>query len=79
MLFLILYYYYYITVAMYMVSTFLPLAYSLLQVNPEDLKDVDTSKLSEGGNFTNSFYKNPKFIDELKELLPVLLYQGYLD
>lgn len=45
----------------------------------EDLKDADAGKLLTNPDLISILYRDPKFIDDVRALLPILLREGYLD
>ena len=51
----------------------------VLVPSAEDLKDIDTTKLVENAEMTIPAFENPEFIEEMRQLLPILLNDGYLD
>ncbi|XP_037822892.1 uncharacterized protein LOC119611400 [Lucilia sericata] len=65
--------------ALFLMSTFLPMFAGIITSKAEDLKDMDSSKFLENSNSLNVVYKNPSFIDDMRNYLPQMLRDGYLD
>lgn len=65
--------------AVFLLTTFLPLVHAIWMLTPEELKAIDADKFLDSPEMTATAYDNPKFLKELKDLLPSLLFEGYLD
>ena len=50
-----------------------------LSKTTEQLKDTDATKLFESPDMISMMYREPHFVNEIRNLLPVLLEEGYLD
>ncbi|KAM7361120.1 uncharacterized protein ACRADG_009981 [Cochliomyia hominivorax] len=64
---------------LFLLTTILPHVRMFLVVPTDELKDVDTAKYVEDPSSSVAAYYNPEFISELRDLLPSLLNDGYLD
>ncbi|KAM7360987.1 uncharacterized protein ACRADG_009032 isoform 2-T2 [Cochliomyia hominivorax] len=63
----------------FLISAILPMVFGFLAKTLEDLKDTDAENLFTNPDFITMMYREPKFIEEMHHLLPVLLREGYLD
>lgn len=65
---------------LFLLSTFLPLNYIVQGASDEKLKEINISDFIEESNKTAArLYSNPAYLQELRQLLPRLLIDGYLD
>lgn len=62
-----------------MVATFLPVIAGILGKSEEELKEMDTTKLVESPDMIADTYHLPAYIEDMRNLLPILLQEGYLD
>ncbi|XP_073825379.1 uncharacterized protein [Musca autumnalis] len=64
---------------MYCMGVLLPLVLGFLAKPAEDLKDVDTAKLPENPDLNAHLYLAPEVVEEVRNFMPLLLNEGYLD
>ncbi|XP_073819399.1 uncharacterized protein [Musca autumnalis] len=64
---------------MFCFGIFLPLVLGFLAKPAEDLKDIDTAKLSENPDQNAYLYMVPEVVEEVRNFMPLLLNEGYLD
>ncbi|XP_037822890.1 uncharacterized protein LOC119611396 [Lucilia sericata] len=64
---------------LFIMSTILPMVVGFLAKPMEDLKDTDAAKLFTNPDLITMMYREPKFIEDIRNLLPILLREGYLD
>ncbi|KAI8129052.1 hypothetical protein FF38_13556 [Lucilia cuprina] len=64
---------------LFIMSTILPMVVGYLSKPLEDLKDTDSAKLFTNPDLITMMYREPKFIEDIRNLLPILLREGYLD
>ncbi|KAM7361866.1 uncharacterized protein ACRADG_012730 [Cochliomyia hominivorax] len=65
--------------SIFLLTTLLPLAIAVWNLPPEKLRHIDANKYLESSELAATTYEHPKYIDELRNLLPSLLVEGYLD
>ncbi|XP_065367960.1 uncharacterized protein LOC135960541 [Calliphora vicina] len=65
--------------ALFLMSTFVPMFGTIITSKAEYLKDIDSSKFLENVDELNMAYKTPTFIEDMRNFLPVMLRDGYLD
>ncbi|XP_023293690.2 uncharacterized protein LOC111676912 [Lucilia cuprina] len=65
--------------AIFLLSTFLPMVVGLLGKSMDELKDTDTKEIFENPNAMSMVYHTPDFINEIRQFMPILLSEGYLD
>ncbi|XP_037822889.1 uncharacterized protein LOC119611395 [Lucilia sericata] len=65
--------------AIFLLSTFLPMVVGLLGKSMDELKDTDTKQIFENPNAISMVYHTPAFINEIRQFMPILLNEGYLD
>lgn len=73
------YYFVYISLALFLLSTFLPMMNAMAATSMEELKDLDMAKYVENPDASIEIYENVRYVRELHQLLPSLLIDGYLD
>ncbi|XP_065354376.1 uncharacterized protein LOC135948850 [Calliphora vicina] len=65
--------------ALFLMSTFVPMFGAMMTAKIEDLKDFDSSTFLEDVDMMALSYKAPSFIDDMRNFLPIMLRDGYLD
>ncbi|XP_065354377.1 uncharacterized protein LOC135948851 [Calliphora vicina] len=65
--------------AIFLLSTFLPMVVGILGRSMDELKETDTNKYFENPEMMAMVYFTPAFVDEVREFMPILLQEGYLD
>lgn len=71
--------FFFLLLAVYLLSTFLPMVCGVLGKSMDELKETDTTKFFESPEMFALIYSSPQFLDALRDILPVLLNEGYLD
>ncbi|KAM7361867.1 uncharacterized protein ACRADG_012731 [Cochliomyia hominivorax] len=71
--------YRYKELGLFLLTTFLPMFVGIILSKAEDLKDIDSTKLMEDVDKMLAVYDNPKYIEDMRRFLPILLTEGYLD
>lgn len=69
----------YIFTALFLMSTILPMVVGFLAKPLEDLKETDAEQFFTNPDLMTMMYREPKFIEDIRNLLPILLREGYLD
>ncbi|XP_058974181.1 uncharacterized protein LOC131800648 [Musca domestica] len=64
---------------MYCMGVLLPLVLGFLAKPAEELKEIDTTKLPENPDMNAYLYFSPEVFEEIRNFMPVLLNEGYLD
>lgn len=75
----ITFYFLFHNLALFLLSTFLPMFHGIIVSKAEDLKDMDSAMLIENPNEIISIYKRTSFLNDIRQYLPILLKDGYLD
>uniref|UniRef100_A0A1I8Q303 CHK kinase-like domain-containing protein n=1 Tax=Stomoxys calcitrans TaxID=35570 RepID=A0A1I8Q303_STOCA len=65
--------------SVYLLGVLLPLIIGYFRKSAEELNDVDTVELTENRELNTPFYYAPDFVDEVRRVMPKLLYEGFLD
>lgn len=51
----------------------------MLGKSMDELKETDTTKFFESPDMIALIYQTPQFLDALRQFMPTLLLEGYLD
>ncbi|TMW48119.1 hypothetical protein DOY81_006792 [Sarcophaga bullata] len=65
--------------ALFLLSTFLPMFGNLMSSNVDDLKDIDVKQIMENTDVMALSYNHPNYLKDMRRFLPILLKEGYLD
>uniref|UniRef100_A0A1I8Q0I0 CHK kinase-like domain-containing protein n=1 Tax=Stomoxys calcitrans TaxID=35570 RepID=A0A1I8Q0I0_STOCA len=64
---------------LYVLAIIFPLVLDNFTKTAEELKDEDFNEMIENPDVNASNYMRPVFIEEMREMMPILLREGYLD
>lgn len=52
---------------------------NLMSSDVDDLKDMDVNKILENTDVMALSYNHPNYLNDMRNFLPILLKEGYLD